>query len=45
MGDQLWGVFIAGLREMHFVPHLQRRPLLAIASIEVVRGVDELSSG
>src|SRR5438445_8388251 len=45
MGDQLWGVFITSLREMHFVPYPQRRSLLPIASIEVIGGVDELSSG
>ncbi len=30
---------------MHFVPYPQRRPLLPIASIEVIGGVDELSRG
>ena len=45
MGDQLGSLFVTGLREMHFVAHPQRRPLLPIASIQVIRGVDELSRG
>src|SRR6266581_119302 len=43
MSDQLRGVFIAGLSEMHFEPHPQRRPFLAIAGIQVIGRVDELS--
>ncbi len=45
MGDQLWGIFFAGLREMHFVPHPQRGPFLGVACIEVIGRVDELSRG
>lgn len=30
MGNEVWSIFIAGLREMHFVPHPQRGPFLAI---------------
>lgn len=45
MSDQLWGVFIAGLREMHFVAHPQRGPFLAIARVLVIGRVDELSRG
>src|SRR6266550_8602281 len=45
MGNQLWGIFIAGLREMHFIPHPQRGPFLAIACVLVIGGVDELSRG
>jgi len=36
MSDQLRGIFIAGLREMHFIPHPQRGPFLAIARVEVI---------
>ena len=43
MGDQLWSVFIAGLGKMHFIPHPERRPFLAIAGVEVIGRVDELS--
>jgi hypothetical protein len=43
MGDQVWGIFIAGLREMHFVPHPHRGPFLAIPRVEVIGRVDELS--
>ncbi len=45
MGNQLWGVFIAGLGKMHFLPHPHRRPFLAIAGIQVIGRVDELSRG
>ena len=43
MGDQLWGIFIAGLGEMHLLPHPHRRPFLAITRVEVIGRVDELS--
>src|SRR5258708_38541874 len=45
IGGQLWGIFIAGLREMHFGAHPQRSPLLAIPRVKVIGRVDELSSG
>ena len=43
VGNQLWGVFIAGLGEMHLIPHPHRRPFLAITRIQVRGRVDELS--
>ena len=45
MGDQLGSLFVTGLREMHFVAHLQRGPFLAIACVKVIGRVDELSRG
>ena len=43
MGNELRSIFIAGLGEMHFVAYPQRGPFLAIARVEVIRRVDELS--
>src|SRR2546428_55826 len=45
MSDQLWSLFIAGLGEMDLIPHPQRGPFFAIACVEVIGRVDELSRG
>ena len=42
MGDQLWGVFVAGLGEMHFIADPQRRAFLSITSIKVIGRIDQL---
>src|SRR6266536_4480476 len=42
MGDELRRIFITGLGKMHFVPHPQGRPFLAITGIKVIGRVDEL---
>ena len=43
MSDQLRGIFIAGLGEMHLIPDPERGSFLAIPCVQVIRGVDELS--
>src|SRR5260221_9786763 len=45
MSDQLRGLFIARLGEMHFISHPQRGPFLAIPRVEVIGRIDELSRG
>ena len=43
MGDQLWSIFIARLGKMHFISEPDGGPLLAIARVKVIGGVDKLS--
>ena len=43
MSDQLWSIFITRLGKMHFISEPDGGPLLAIARVKVIGGVDELS--
>src|SRR5450759_990945 len=45
VGDQLWSIIITCLAKMDFVSEPECGPLLPIARVEIIGGVDELSCG